>query len=321
LGTFDKIHRSTPTPVYGDLPFDAVDAASFNTCAVNTTDKAYCWGQNIPNGTRTEPSLVDPTLRFTQVSAGLNHFCGIKTGGKAYCRGVNSEGQLGDGTRTDRSTPVAVAGGHSFRQISTSDYHTCGVTTDDQAFCWGDNTFGQLGDGNTGNGSTAIRSLRPTAVIGGLRFREVSAGTVFTCAVATNDRAYCWGSNPYGQLGDETVTDHPAPAPVHGGKHFLQLQAGNSHVCGVERDTRAFCWGRGGEGQLGTGIFDVITHGMKPQLVKGGLSWRQISAGGLHSCGVTTADVAYCWGYNNYGQLGDGTLTKRARPAKVMGGS
>jgi alpha-tubulin suppressor-like RCC1 family protein len=313
LGTSDRIMRLAPAPVYGDRPFDAVEAGYWNSCGVTTADKAYCWGQNLPTGTTSRPSLVDPTLLFTQVSVGRNHFCGVRADGKAYCRGQNSYGQLGDGSQTDRSTPVAVAGGHSFRQISTYTYHTCAVTTDGRAFCWGTMI---LGDGNT-----VTLGLQPVAVAGGLRFREISTGSAFTCGVTTDDRAFCWGDNGDGQLGEETLDAHLTPTLVHGGKRFLQLDAGENHVCGATTDHRAFCWGRSAEGQLGTGKFDTITHGMKPQLVAGGLSWRQISAGGLHSCGVTTTDVAYCWGYNYQGRLGDGTQVHRGSPTKVVGGS
>jgi alpha-tubulin suppressor-like RCC1 family protein len=118
-------------------------------------------------------------------------------------------------------------------------------------------------------------------------------------------------------LGDETLIDRNTPTAVHSARRFLQIEAGMNHVCAVSTDNRGFCWGRGAEGQLGNAAFDVISHGMKPQLVRGGLIWHQLSAGGLHSCGVTTDNVAYCWGYNGKGQLGDGTQASRSRPVRV----
>src|SRR5215217_3835729 len=321
LGTGDRVRRFTATPVKGGLLFENMDAGVRNTCGAGDDDKAYCWGENLPSGTWTQPKLVDETLRFVQVTTGFNHFCGITPEGKAYCRGENTDGQLGDGSTLDRATAVPVAGTRNYRQISTSDYHTCAVTRGDRAFCWGDNSVGQLGDGNTGGGSTSIHQLRPTAVAGGLEFRQITAGGAFTCALTTDDLAYCWGVNRDGQLGDETLVDRPTPAPVHGGKRFLQIQAGENQVCGVTLDHRGFCWGRGGEGQLGNGAFESISHGMKPQLVRGGLIWSLMAAGGLHSCGVTTAGVAYCWGKNDQGQLGDGTQVSRSRPVAVLGPS
>jgi alpha-tubulin suppressor-like RCC1 family protein len=314
LGTFDRMKRLTATPVKGQLPLDTVVAGNANSCGLTTHRVTYCWGQNLPTGTTTQPSLLDSTRHFVQIAAELNHMCGLTQAGQAWCRGANGSGQLGDGTRTDRPALVKVLGGHTFRQISTSTYHTCAVTTDDRAFCWGDNGFGQVGNGGTSFTPVAT----PTAVLGGVRFQAVSAGGTFTCGLATDDRAYCWGWNNEGQLGDETLTDEPKPTLVHGGHRWLGIEAGEDHVCAVDLVGKGFCWGRGGEGQLGIGVLDVIDHGQKPRAVVGGLIWRQISAGGLHSCGVTTADVVYCWGYNLRGQLGDGTVTTRPKPTKVV---
>lgn len=320
LGTFNRVRQLTPKQVQGDIPFDEISAGNFNSCGgTGPDDKVYCWGDNFPTSSTTRPELVSETLRFFQVTAGANHFCGVTTDLTAYCRGENSSGQLGDGTRVDRATPVLVSGGHPFRQISTSNHHTCATTIDDEAFCWGDNSFGQLGDGNTGGGSTALRRLRPTAVVGGHRFREITAGDAFTCAFTTDNVAYCWGRNTDGQLGDETLTHRARPTAVHTAKRFIQIDAGFNHVCALATDNRGFCWGRGAEGQLGNAAFDPISHGMKPQLVRGRLSWHALSAGGLHSCGVTLENVAYCWGSNAKGQLGDGTQASRSKPVRVGG--
>lgn len=317
LGTWNKIRQMMPVPTKGDLPFATVEAGNFNSCGVTTAADPYCWGQNLPTDLTTRPTLADPALDFVQITAGYNHSCGITAEGAAWCRGDNTEGRLGDGSTTDRSEFVPVTGGHVFRQISTSDYHTCALATDDRAWCWGDNYYSELGIGTP----SLIVSYRPipVEVKTSQRFRTITAGNGFTCAIALDDRAWCWGSNLYGQIGDETLIDRTTPTLVHGGKRWLQLEAGNSHVCGVNVLNRGFCWGRGAEGQRGTGVYDGIDNGMKPEAVAGGLSWRQIAPGGLHTCGVTTADVAYCWGYNNKGQLGDGTRTSRAKPTKVVG--
>ena len=176
LGTFNRLRRLAPAPVKGDRPFDAVKAGHHSSCALTTDDVTYCWGQSLPDRATTQPVLVDQTRHFVQITAGLAHMCGITASGQAWCRGENTSGQLGDGTTTNRSALVAVAGGHSFRQISTSTYHTCAVTVDDRAFCWGDNSFGQLGDGHSGADGTVTRQVLPTVVLGGLRFRTISAG-------------------------------------------------------------------------------------------------------------------------------------------------
>src|SRR6266487_4708730 len=123
-----------------------------------------------PTAPESEPALAatatTAALSFRQVSAGEDHTCGVTTADRAYCWGRNFFGQLGDGTTTDRLTPVAVAGGLRFRHVSTGSNHTCGVTTDDRAFCWGWNHYAQLGDGTTAD------RLTPGVVAGGRRFRQ-----------------------------------------------------------------------------------------------------------------------------------------------------
>ena len=119
---------------------------------------------------------------FTQVSAGERESCGVTADNRAYCWGFNGFGQVGDGTTTRRSRPVAVAGGLRFRMISVGTSYACGVTTDYRAYCWGNNLAGELGDG------TITERLTPKLVAGGLTFRQVSAGFTQTCDVAYADR-------------------------------------------------------------------------------------------------------------------------------------
>ncbi|MGH3375788.1 MAG: RCC1 domain-containing protein, partial [Actinoallomurus sp.] len=148
---------------------------------------------------RLVPAAVAGGLSFRQVSAGNGHTCGLAEDQRAYCWGLNESGQLGDGTRADHPTPHLVAGGHTYGQLVAAAGHSCGVTTGHTAFCWGDNFAGKLGDGTM----TADR-LTPTAVVGGLSFSGTDPGTSASCGVTTTHRAYCWGHNAYGQLGNGT---------------------------------------------------------------------------------------------------------------------
>jgi alpha-tubulin suppressor-like RCC1 family protein len=277
-----------------------------------------------PSGPEPGPALTlvsSPALSFLQVSTGLFHTCGVTADHRAFCWGQNGDGQLGDGTTDNDSTPVAVAGGLHFLQISAGVTHSCGVTTDNRAYCWGRNLSGRLGNG------TMTSSLRPVAVAGGYRFRLVSAGELHTCGVALSDRALCWGSNMHGQVGDGTmVTERRAPVVVAGNLRFRMVSAGGAgdrgHSCGVTFDERGVCWGSGSAGELGDG-----TTGQRrlPRLVLGGLHFREVIAGigpggGYGStCGVTTVDRAYCWGADNAGQLGDGSSSSTSTPVAVVG--
>jgi alpha-tubulin suppressor-like RCC1 family protein len=282
---------------------------------------AGCRDTSAPTDSEPEPALAataSAALTFRQVSGGSDYTCGVTADDLAYCWGINNLGQVGDGTTDNTATPVAVFGGLRFRQVEAGGGHACGVSTDDRAYCWGWNDLGQLGDG------TRLDRLTPVAVAGGLRFRQVSAGQYHSCGVTTAERAYCWGYNKQGQVGDgSTVVRQKRPVRVDIGRRFRVVSAGALHSCGVTTDHRAFCWGSGSSGQIGDN--KTLTR-RTPRAVAGGLTFRQVIAGetqrsgGYHSCGVTTDNLAYCWGGNFDGQLGDGTTTTRLGPTAVAGG-
>jgi alpha-tubulin suppressor-like RCC1 family protein len=207
----------------------------------------------------------------------------------------------------------------AFVQVSTGAFHSCGVTEDGRAFCWGGDDKGQLGDGGTLFNATRTT---PVAVVGGLRFRHVSAGYEHTCGLTTDDRVYCWGLNFFGQLGNGTEgSDHfqvSTPAEVLGGRRFRQVRAGYSHTCAITTSAVAFCWGENIYGQIGDGTSGV--NRPAPVRVLGSQEWAQLSGGGEHTCGVTKTDQLFCWGWNEHGQLGNATTTNRTRPIPVSGG-
>jgi alpha-tubulin suppressor-like RCC1 family protein len=153
---------------------------------------------DVPEAGPALASASTTALAFYQVSGGSYHTCGVTTDRHIYCWGRGSEGQRGDGTTTlVSSTAAPVVGTLRFQDVSAGDTHTCGVTTDYRVYCWGFNYDGQLGDGTT------TGHLEPVLVAGGRRFRQVAAGWGHTCAVTYPDeRAYCWGRNVAGALGD-----------------------------------------------------------------------------------------------------------------------
>jgi alpha-tubulin suppressor-like RCC1 family protein len=200
----------------------------------------------------------------------------------------------------------------NFRQVSAFSGHTCGVTPEYQAFCWGYNVQGQLGDGSR------TRRLEPVAVVGGHRFRQVSVGVSHTCGVTPADRVFCWGENSSGQLGDGTTTARPMPVRVSSAIEFREVVTGTNHTCAIASDDSAYCWGDNGVGQLGGGSAGADRP--TPSAVAGGLHFRHLTSGSIHSCGVTTDDRIYCWGSNSAGQLGDGTGMNRPAAVAVVGG-
>jgi alpha-tubulin suppressor-like RCC1 family protein len=162
------------------------------------------------------------------------------------CWGRNRDGQLGDGTRTDRFTPVRVDGPKRFLAISAGAQHTCGITTTDAVWCWGDNFQGQLGQ------MRRERSTVPDRAVVADLAASISAGDWHTCAVLKRQgpvSATCWGLGLEGQLGGGGIGGQA----IVGEMRFTQVSAGTAHSCGVDRQGVVYCWGRNREGQLGDG--------------------------------------------------------------------
>src|SRR5881396_649326 len=140
------------------------------------------------------PPPVDAA--FASLSAGLLHTCGVTVTDHLYCWGWNRDGEVGDGSQSDRVFPMRVSDGLSFRTVSVGGGHSCAVTTAGVPYCWGLNLTGQLGDGST------TSRLTPTTVVGGWSVAGVASGGTFTCAISSADSSgHCWGWGRYGQLG------------------------------------------------------------------------------------------------------------------------
>ena len=314
------------------VQYASISAGEVVGCGVTATADAYCWGENregeLGTGVTDDaahplPEAVVGGLALASVGAasaspGPYHTCGLTTGGDGYCWGDNSRGALGDGSLTLQAAPVLVAGGLTFQSITTGGLHSCGVTTGGDAYCWGANDRGEIGNGTTTD------QPQPALVSGGHSFASVSAGTFFTCGVTTTGDAYCWGRNSFGQLGNGSSDEnsHSVPGLVLGGHTFATVSTGVSHACGVTAAGDAYCWGSNAGGALGNptapgcqGSSPCTT----PVLVAGGLTFASISAG-RHTCGIISSDVAYCWGLNQNGEIGDGSTTSRATPTAVAGG-
>jgi alpha-tubulin suppressor-like RCC1 family protein len=308
-------------------PFVSISGGFYHTCAVDTSGQAHCWGYNLNGrlgvGPTTAPYLIPTAVQhpsgvtFSQVSAGGSNSCARTSAGQAYCWGYNVDGRLGDGTTTQRNTPVAVQHpqGVTFTQLSVGGGHTCALAAGGQAWCWGQNADGQLGDS-----STTTRSV-PTAVKqpAGVAFATIRAGGFHSCAATEVGQVYCWGRNTQGQLGDGTTTDRAAPVAVlqPTGVSLPAVAAGYLHSCGVTQAGQAWCWGRNANGQLGD---NSTTNRTAPVAVQqGSVAFRTATAGQDHTCAyVTSTGAAYCWGGNARGQLGDGSTTGRLTPVAVQ---
>ena len=264
---------------------------------------------------------IHPPLNFVTVAAGGSgsgsHTCGVTTTGDIYCWGFNGRGQLGDNSQAIRYVPTLVqAPGVTFQTVSAGGQHTCAVASTGDAYCWGRNEFGRLGDGTTTDRTAPVRVAPPA----GVTFTAVSAGAGHSCALATGGNVYCWGSNYYGQLGDGSGNDQDSPSLVQApaGVTFTAVTTGSFHSCGLATSGAVYCWGSGGAGQLGD---NTTTDAATPVQASApaGVTFAALDAGYAHTCAVTPAGAAYCWGANS-GRLGDNTTDARTVPTLVQGG-
>jgi alpha-tubulin suppressor-like RCC1 family protein len=243
------------------------------------------------------------------VDAGRDFTCGFTNLGRGYCWGLASVGQTGvepDSTCFDEATrnpcilpPKQMNGDLSFTTISAGDDFACGITIDRLLYCWGNDEAGQIGNGGAGGG------VNPSlATVKQERFVALSAGARHACALNASGRAFCWGADESGQLGDVREMNSTTPIPVSDSTlRFTMLSAGDNHTCGVSNTGAAYCWGRGEQGQIGNG---GMSNQDVPTPVIGGVLFTAIAAGGSHTCGVSTSGSMYCWGSNENGQSGSG---------------
>ncbi|MFE5646358.1 cutinase family protein [Rhodococcus sp. NPDC056516] len=206
-------------------------------------------------------------------------------------------------TATAPASTALVAGGD----------HTCALLAGGTAKCWGDNTNGMLGDGTT------TYRVTPVGVVGLSGAIALTAGSGHTCALMSGGTATCWGYNANGQLGDGTTTHRSTPVEVVGLAGATALTAGGSHTCALMPGGTATCWGSNESGQLGDGGAP-IAYRSTPVDVVGLAGAIALTAGNAHTCALMPGGTAKCWGYNQYGQLGDGSnYNRRSTPVDVVG--
>jgi alpha-tubulin suppressor-like RCC1 family protein len=333
LGDGTTTDRSTPTAVTGLSGVVTISVSALGNfatsgafaCAVLANGTAKCWGYNstgqVGDGTttllpRTTPTSVAGLGTVVALTTGGGHACALLADTTTVkCWGRNVSGQLGDGTTTDRNTPVLTAGGFSTGSevvaLSAGNDATCVALKDGRTGCWGDRISGQIGDGSSATGA----QTSPTPTAGALGASVVVAGANHTCTVAFVSQTACWGSNSNGQVGDGTTTNRATPTVVNV-TGTVALAAGNLHTCALRFDGTVRCWGDGAFGQLGNSLLDQSTP--TPVFAIGSTAVG-ITAGAFHTCALLADGTAKCWGDNEFGQLGDGTTTDRLAPVTVSG--
>ncbi len=302
----------------------SIAGGGFHTCVLTSTGSAQCWGRNdfgqLGDGTaqnRTTAVKVAGLTDAIALSAGGFHTCAVTASGGAKCWGRNDFGQLGDGTTTNRTTPVDVSTlGSDVSAVSAGGLHTCALTKAGAVRCWGRNDHGQVGDGSASDRHSPVAVLGLTSGVLAVAAGGGDSSGAHTCARTTAGGAKCWGRNDFGQLGDGTMTERPSPVDVKVLSDVAGIVAGRYHSCALSGGG-VKCWGWNIGGQLGDGTRTTRTAPVDAAGLASGAA--ELSAGGMHNCALTSSGGVKCWGFNTSGELGDGTSgNSRTTPVDVL---
>lgn len=239
----------------------------------------------------------------------------IKTDGTLWSWGRNAQGQIGDGTSVNKSSPVqTISGGNNWLQVSAGNCTTA-IKTDGSLWGWGSNAYGQLGD------STIVDKSSPVQTISrGNNWVQVTSNFGQSPAgIKSDGTLWTWGRNIEGELGDGTTNNRSSPAQtIAGGTNWSQVSDGQFLKGAIKTDGTLWVWGFNTNGQLGDGTF--ISKSSPVQTISGGTNWKQVSAGTGNFGAIKTDGTLWTWGTNNYGQLGDGTSVGKSSPVQTISG-
>ncbi len=311
LGIGTRSDRGVPTAIESGS-FARLAVGNRATCFGAATGSWRCTGSTHLGQLGLDPRVVllRPMDAFTsaasiaEVSLGEAHTCGRSATGEATCWGANNEGQLGLGTTDDTPHPTHtwIAGHSGVVKVASGFGFTCMMRSAGEVLCWGDNYFGQLGDGTTTDRTRPIGVALPAPAV------DLFAGQDHACALLGDGTPRCWGANRDGSLGDGTFDRRVRPVALllPSGVRIRTMALGQSHSCGVSTTGELYCWGSNFRGELGLGR-EALYSAPVPQRVPGLTNVADATLGWTHSCVRRNDGTVWCWGSNEFGQLGNGS--------------
>ena len=352
LGDGTIIDQVMPTEIttnFGLIPGETVTSVSLgylHSSAITSTGRIFTWGYNyygqLGDGTQVRRyNPTDITTNFglslgetiTNVTLGKLYYSSAMTStGRVFTWGGNYHGELGDGTRIDRYTPTDITTnfglttGETVTSIDLGEEHSSAVTSTGRIFTWGENNGGQLGDGTTIDKYIPMDITNNMELNTGETVTSVSSGDGYQAAITSKGRLFTWGANWFGQLGDGTIIFRYDPNDITTkfglitGETVTTVSLGNYHSSAITSKGRVFTWGDNDYGQLGDG---TTTDRHSPTeittnfVLNAGEAITDVFIGAYHSCAITSNGRIFTWGYNSYGQLGNGTTTSGSIPADI----
>ncbi len=314
LGNGSMTNSTTPVEagLFAGLALTAVSAGAAHSLALGSDGKLYAWGFNfsgqLGNGSNT-PSSIPVVVRLpagvktTAVSAGEAHNLALGSDGKLYAWGFNSSGQLGNGSASNRNTPVVVrlpGGVTPTTAVAAAAAHSLALGSDGKLYAWGANHHGQLGNGSNTPSTIPVVVRLPA----GVKPTAVAAAAAHSLALGSDGKLYAWGSNLFGQLGNGSTTGSTVPVVVSlpAGVTTTAVAAGQWHGLALASDRKLYAWGKNRSGELGNGSMTNSTTPVEVGL-PAGLALTAVSAGAAHSLALGSDGKLFAPRQQAYGQL------------------
>ncbi|WP_176444885.1 RCC1 domain-containing protein [Paenibacillus herberti] len=308
-----------------------VEAGGYHSVALKKDGTVWSWGRNnvgqLGDGLsidRFEPSKINGLENIIALSGKVDHTLAVTKEGQVWAWGYNPDGRI-DGRDEVHPTPVLIQGLDDIVSVSAGGSFSLALDKHGTVWSWGSNLYGQLGNGN-GNGNGEDNPL-PRKIISIHDIVQIEAGGDFALALSKDGTVWAWGRNSFNQLGNGSDKDETKPIKVPNLK-VIKVSAGDNHSIALAKDGLVWSWGYNSNGQIGDGTANVYAedgslqsnHNKgKPIKIKGLKDIQAVEGGFNHSIALAKDGGVWTWGWNEYGQLGNGTNKDQLTPVKLNG--